>query len=357
MPQRRELITKIEEIRDSHLLCYVLPDRETFPPQIPGFSTQLAGEPYLFIADHLRRIGKVSHLDLFLYTRGGATDAVWPLVSLLREYCEKLSVIVPFRAHSAGTLVCLGADEVIMTDIAELSPIDPTTGNQFNPIDPANPQNRFGISVEDVAAYFELSEKRAGIKEEVYKLDVLKELTKQVHPLALGNVQRVYMMIRRLARKLLSSHLREGSKGVNIETIIKALTEEFYSHTHSICREEAISLLGDWVHPPKSEEEPAIRNLFENYAQELQLREKFNLPEYMGDELVKDLAVTGGIIESREMMHRFTTVIQIGQRPNLPPGVQIQIPPGSPMPLIAGFSRLYDYSIQRMSWRAENEGA
>jgi hypothetical protein len=274
----------------------------------------------------------------------------------MREYGSKLTVFIPFRAHSGGTLICLGADEVVMTDLAELSPIDPTTGNQFNPTDPTNPQTRFGISVEDVAAYFELSEKRAGIAQEPYKIEILKELTKSVHPLALGNVQRVYMQIRKLARRLLELHLDKETHEHKMEQIIKALTEEFYSHVHAISRREAMALMGDWVRCATEEEERLIWDLFNAYADALELRDKFQLPEFMGDQQVCDLTTIGGFIESTELSHIFTIAMQVIQRPNIPPNVQIQIPAGAPIPLVPGFSRSYEFNIQQMGWKVNSQG-
>lgn len=354
--ERKSLISALEGVRGSRVITYILSDRETFPPQVPGFSTQIGSDAHFFFVDQLRRIGKQENLDLLLYTRGGATDAVWTLVSLLRERCKKLTVIVPFRAHSSGTLLCLGADEVIMTDQAELSPIDPTTGNQFNPVDPSNPQRQFGISVEDVAAYFDLSEKRAGITNEANKLEVLKELTSKVHPLALGNVQRIYRQIRRLAEQLLKLHMDGHTKKKRIGQIIRALTEEFYSHLHTITRREAAPLLGNWVRPPSEAEATPIWNLFSSYSEALQLHSRFNLPEYMGDEQVRDLTVPGGFIESTELSYVHFTSMKVIQRPNLPQNVQVQVPPGSSIPLVPWASRLYEYFIQSISWKSNSEG-
>lgn len=348
---RRNLIEEIEKVRDSRVLSYILGDRESFPPGFPpGYSLQLHNEPAFQLQELVRTIGKVKRLDLFLYTRGGSTDAVWPLINLLRAYSEHLTVIVPFRAHSAGTLICLGADEIIMSEAAELSPIDPTTGNQFNPSDPSNPQSKFGISVEDVAAYFELSSKRAEIAAENLKLEVFRELTKHVHPLALGNVQRVYNQIRFLARNLLSLHLDVNGNKEKIDGIIKSLTEEFYSHVHSINRREASALMGDWVRGPKEEEEPVISALFSQYVNDLELNNKFQTPEYMGDAPERSLDVVGGFLETKEKSFKYETSMKIFQRSNLPPGVQIQIPPGSIMPILPGFSRSFDSSILHMAW-------
>jgi len=242
-----------------------------------------------------------------------------------------------------------------MDDPAELSPIDPTTGNQFNPTDPANPQNRFGISVEDVGAYFKLSEDRAGITQEPHKLEVFKRLAEKVHPLALGNVQRVHMQIRQLGSKLLALHLDEEANQPKIEKIVETLTEKFYSHVHAIPREEAISLLGDWVRPPSDEEKPIIRSLFGSYAETLELRSKFNLPQYMGDQHLRDLNVVGGFIESTALSHIYTTDLRIAQLPKLPPNVQLQLPPGQPPPLIPWVGRSYEYGVQGIGWKLNDK--
>jgi hypothetical protein len=355
--QRRDLISQLEKARNSRVLSYFLSDRETFPLGVPGYSTLLGTEPQLLFIDQLRSIGRTRQIDLFLYTRGGDTNAVWPLISLLREYCERLTVIVPSRAHSGGTLICLGADEVVMTQFAELSPIDPTVGNQFNPVDPRNPQNVLGISVEDVTAYFDLCKgKDVGIKDERNLLEALKELTAKVNPLALGNVQRVYLQIRMLAEKLLLLHMDSKHDADKIKKIIEALTTKFYSHVHAITRKEAIPLLGDWVRSPTEEEEPIIWELFDSYAETLELRNRFNLPQVMGDEATHDLRVIGAFIESRELAHIHILELKVMQRPNFPPGVQVQVPPGQALPLVPWAGRAYDFGIRAMGWRVNSEG-
>ena len=78
---------------------------------------------------------------------------VWPIVSIIREYDPAFEVLVLYRCHSAGTLVALGARRIHMAPLAELSPIDPSTGNQFNTIDQVNNKARLGIAVEDVQQY------------------------------------------------------------------------------------------------------------------------------------------------------------------------------------------------------------
>lgn len=354
--ERRALIAELEGVRESRVITYLLADRATFPPGVPGYGLQIDGQVQWLLREQVRRLGRVPRIDLLLHTRGGATDAVWPLVCLIREYCDRFAVIVPFRAHSGGTMICLGADELVLLEESELSPIDPTTGNQFNPADPANPAARFGISVEDVAAYFQLAADRAGIKSEQYKTQVFEQLSSQVHPLALGNVQRVYLQIRRLAGRLLSLHLDPATDAARIEAITKGLTEEFYSHIHAITRREATNLLGDWVRAPSEAEAKAIRRLFDAYASELGLGSTYNLPALMGDDVQRDETLVGGFLETTELSFAHETHVKIVQRPQLPPNVQVQVPPGTAIPLGPWPQRNFDFGIAEMGWKENQEG-
>src|SRR3989344_6470248 len=160
---------------------------------------------------------------------------------MIREYCDSFGVIIPYKAHSAATMISLGADEVVMSDLSELSPIDPSTANIFNPVDPANPASRIPISVEDVVGFMSLAKDKFGIKDEVELTKVFNKFVEsnpQIHPLALGNVNRTHNLIRLLAKRLLKSH-KEPMKEDQIEKIVEAFTEKLYSHMYFIGRKEA----------------------------------------------------------------------------------------------------------------------
>jgi hypothetical protein len=184
---------------------------------------------------------------------------------------------------------------------------------------------------------------------------MFKELTSKVNPLALGNVQRVYAQIRWLASRLLELGTKPGLKPQKIEEIVKALTIGFYSHSHAITKKQAIELFGGWVRTPNEGEAPLLWTVFNTYAGALELRNKFNLPEYMEDTQIRALRTIGGFIESGEMSYAFVTETKIAQRPNLPPNVQVQVPPGAPIPLAPWVSRAYDFGIVKQGW-VRNEG-
>ena len=77
--------------------------------------------------DLLHKVPPNQALDLLLHTGGGSIDVAEKLIGILRRHAgeAKLRVIVPELAKSAGTVMVLGADSVVMSDMSELGPIDP----------------------------------------------------------------------------------------------------------------------------------------------------------------------------------------------------------------------------------------
>jgi len=192
---RLELIEQIEKERSSSVICYITGDRGKF-------SAKIGDDVIPILFRHLELIGNRDNIDLLLYTRGG--DMVVPIriVKLIRSYCKKFGVLVPYRAHSAGTLIAIGADEIVMTKLGELTPVDPATQHPFNPRDPIDQKRTIAISVEDITSYLLLAKDKGKVKEDKIA-EIFSNLTrhsypdpKHLHPLALGNVYRAQRMIR-----------------------------------------------------------------------------------------------------------------------------------------------------------------
>lgn len=264
-----DLIKKIGYRRGSKVITYITSDR-------PGpVGARVAMDIIPIISEQLRSIGKVKKIDLFLYTAGGDTMVPWRLVSMIREYCEIFSVIIPYKAHSAGSMIALGADEIVMSDLSEISPIDPSTANVFNPNDPNNVQAKIPISVEDVISYFDLAKNKFGIKsdEDLTKIfNKFVEATPQIHPLSLGNVNRIHNLIRLIAKRLLKSH-KSKMKDDEIEKIVEYFTEKLYSHTYFIGRKEAKEELGvKSVVDADAELSKLMSDLYMEYANEMELQ-------------------------------------------------------------------------------------
>lgn len=114
--QRQALIKAISERTGRHLICYV-----------SGLRTMIDRDDTVWLVDLLHNVPCGEDLDFLLHTGGGDIDAAEKLVLMIRQKVgtATLRVIVPDFAKSAGTLIALGADLIVMSDTSELGPIDP----------------------------------------------------------------------------------------------------------------------------------------------------------------------------------------------------------------------------------------
>jgi hypothetical protein len=118
---RQKLIREIEEIDKSkprRLLTYIAnianPNSAIQPTHIVPFADALSG------------FGQAENLDLMIHTLGGSGDTAEKIVEMCRKHCAgEFRVIIPNMAKSAGTLIALGADKIVMGHCSEVGPIDP----------------------------------------------------------------------------------------------------------------------------------------------------------------------------------------------------------------------------------------
>jgi hypothetical protein len=269
--ERVELIKKIQEERNSYILSYVTSTRQNL--EVP-----MAMDSIRKIYDHLQLIGKSKKeidIDLFIHSNGGDGIVPWRLVSLIREYADKFSVLIPHRAFSAATLTALGADRVVMHPMGMLGPTDPTVTNSFNPPDPANPSQRVGISVEDVTAYIAFVKEDVGITHQDELVQAFNKLADQVHPLALGNVKRSLSQSRMMAKNLLALHMDIKDQH-KINEIVDSLTSKLFYHGHPINRNEAKEQVGlPMIEFPSPTVEELMWQLYLDYEQQIKMEEPF----------------------------------------------------------------------------------
>ena len=77
------------------------------------------------ILDAIRRTPKNKPIDLILHVTGGAVLPTAQIARALKKHPARTRVIIPYYAMSGGTLISLGADEIIMSETAVLGPVDP----------------------------------------------------------------------------------------------------------------------------------------------------------------------------------------------------------------------------------------
>lgn len=88
-----------------------------------GAPISMAYADILPIQDQLANL-KGDALDLVLETPGGSGEVTEDVVRLLRSRYRHLAVIVPGWAKSAGTILAMAADEILMGPASALGPID-----------------------------------------------------------------------------------------------------------------------------------------------------------------------------------------------------------------------------------------
>jgi ClpP class serine protease len=285
---RRELYEDLEKKRSSKLLVYVTGDRQ-------GLETQIHPEILNLLVDHMDAIGTVPKISLYLYTRGGQTLAAWSIANLLYQFCDKFEVLIPSKAHSAGTLICLGADVLVMTKQATLGPIDPNVNTPLNPSIPGGPPTaRYPVSVEAINGFIELA-KEIGEQANADMATFLSALTDNVHPLVLGQAYRTRGQIRMLGTRLLSRHMENNDK---IERILSFLCSESGSHDYTIYRQEAREELGLKVESPDEKLYGIIKAIYDDIADELNLTDPYIPMVILGGQNEATYEFRRAIIES-----------------------------------------------------------
>lgn len=216
--KRKGLLEKLENIRGSKVIVYFsytpLDDRILVP-----------------LYQELAHIGKTKKIDLFLHSYGGAVDTPYKVVMLIREFCEEFSVIVPFSAKSAASMIVLGADEVIMGPISELGPVDPLVKHPS--------YKDFWIPVQALRCCFEYIEEMINNSSNPDVAEIImKSVLSKLDPWLIGDYEKALKASKQYAESLLSKYMLKNHRE-KIPAVTHALTNGYFSHGYPIGRQEA----------------------------------------------------------------------------------------------------------------------
>lgn len=230
--QLKSLVQSLEQARNNRVIVYWLSKQ-----------ARISEAAVVPLHDHLTALGKQDAIDLVLFTTGGDAEVPWRIVSLIREYCKRFAVLVPHRAHSAGTMLALGADEIVMTPLAVLGPIDPQRTHPLLPrregAEEAEP-----ISVQDMRHAMQFIREAAGQGLEMpytpeAMAQIFSALFDKIHPLAIGAIEQSYALSKLVATQCLSTHMDRTKEEAQINAIVDKLCDEYKSHAYEIGRREA----------------------------------------------------------------------------------------------------------------------
>ncbi len=112
-----KLISDYNKLRQTFAVVYVA----ALNKPIPDISLQQ--DDYYLIHDLLRGVDS-DKVDFYIETPGGSAATAEEIVVYLRNKFDHVSFVVSGEAKSAGTIMVLSADEILMTETGSLGPID-----------------------------------------------------------------------------------------------------------------------------------------------------------------------------------------------------------------------------------------
>jgi hypothetical protein len=226
-----------------------------------------SGEVEDATADNLIRITKKKNrrknVLLLLTTRGGSPDAAFRMARCLQSYYEKFIIYIYGMCKSAGTLIAVGADEIILSDFGEFGPLDVQLGKKdelFENISGLNITQALNSLNTRTLDFFRntLIDLRQGSKGQIstklaaeiasnLAIGAYEKIYSQVDPGQLGSMERAINIAIDYGKRLKSSNVKTDT--------IDRLVSSYPSHSFVIDIKEAKTLFKEVRKPDEVEEE------------------------------------------------------------------------------------------------------
>lgn len=233
---------------------------------VQGITSELEADIFLYSAaisdvnaDKLineikQTIPKRNNVALIMTTYGGDPDAAFRIARYLKRKYKHFTLFVFGYCKSAGTLLALGADEIVMSDFGELGPLDiqVTKDDDFRSESGLDIQQALSVISSQAFEMFEsyfldiISSSQAAITTKTaadiassMAVELLSPISSQIDPLRVGEMNRLMNIALAYGQRL---------KPQGIE-VIKDLIYNYPSHSFAIDFEEAEKLF-DTVREP-----------------------------------------------------------------------------------------------------------
>ncbi len=199
------LISKYNKLRDTYLFVYAA----AIGKPIPAIPLEQAD--FYVIRDLLANKKDLQRVDLYIETPGGSGETAEEIVKFLHNNFDTVSFVVSGEAKSAGTIIVLSGDEILMTETGSLGPIDA--------------QMKIGRSVVSAYDYIEWIEEKKKEAEEQGGLNPFDAtMVAQITPGELGSVFHALKFAEDLVVEWLIKY--KFKKWAVTETRKKPVTEE-----------------------------------------------------------------------------------------------------------------------------------
>ena len=197
------------------------------------FRTQLASDVLPSLNELLKSIAVRKgggSVTLLLHSAGGFIDVIGSFIYIMRKKFDKFQVAIPEISHSAATLLCFGADSILMNDLSSLSPVDPQIMFKTQ-------AGNIGAGAEDIKGYYDLIKEM--FKDDSARIQAFNGLLARFPAEILGQIERIQKQTKMVAEKALHYHITEKKK---IDGIVSKFQKEFFMHNYRIHFDEAKKL-------------------------------------------------------------------------------------------------------------------
>ncbi len=178
-----------------------------------------------------KRVGSAKKIALFIKSDGGNVEAALRIVNLFRNYAQEVIALVPLECASAATMMALGADEIQMGPLAQLSAVDSSLRHDLSPIDETD-NRRVSVSQDELARIVKLW--NANAKD--HHGNPYSDIFKYIHPLVVGAIDRSSSLSYRICKEILSYHIQDENE---CDRISQHLNTDYPSHGYPITIREA----------------------------------------------------------------------------------------------------------------------
>ena len=196
--------------------------------------------------------GSHTNVLLILSTYGGDPDAAYRIARFLQARYERFTLFVNGYCKSAGTLIALGADELVMSEFGELGPLDTQVkdpnevGERSSGLDVSAAlaelqelsYDAFNANFRKLRDEFEFTAKTAVEVATAMSIGLFKEVYGQIEPMQLGQNARAVRIALDYGERLLGNRARANATTESARRLVIS----YNSHSFVIDGQEARTL-------------------------------------------------------------------------------------------------------------------
>jgi ClpP class serine protease len=221
---RRDYLEKLHEVTGRNIIAYYSGWLQKGGLQGRGVDFSLNDSDKNGFMTTIHELDRTKGLDLILHTPGGSTSALESLVDYLRQlFGNNIRAIVPQLALSAGTMIALACNEIVMGKHSSLGPIDPQIA---------------GLPAHAIIEEFQRAQSEIGLNN--FMALLWQPILQKYHPTMIGACLKAIRWSEEMTKEWLKTGMFEGD--LQAQQKADAVVAELGSHAVTLSHDRHISL-------------------------------------------------------------------------------------------------------------------